>query len=646
MARAVKAVIEISGRVAGSLPASMRQLGSEIGKLTTAQQKDLVAARQLRDERSKLSRGSQEYTAISGRLAAVTSRLDYRTNRIAELGAAQRGATRTTGRLSSRMQGLGNTLGAVTPRVGGLAGSLTGLVGRLGPVGIGVGALAGGVLALGAALNSAGREAKTLLQDAAITGVDVEQYQRAAGIFDRVTESTAEARREVASLARRINDTRLALGGGIGVSVDETILTALSAGGGPQLQEFLELNINEQTLALLESLSTAAERQGPEFAESIAQQLGGNFHELFLAFQSGNLTWEQIEADIARQVVVEEESLRTRAAIAENIEGVHDILERIRNGFFGAVIPALGHLLSGIDRIAGPGSQIDDDFEEALKSYGAEERARATSERERRQAGVDSLASLGGGVDSPDALPPGQSRTGQALAETVNESVGPLVGSVVAPLIHRVAQAVDPDDRVLGAVSAAGQRVFDSLNPFASDEGPAPAPARSSTESAVASAVNESPVGPLLGPAVAPFIPRAAAVIDSVLGSLNPFSRDEEPEPTPRQFGGRVRPGEVTLVGEDGPELARFPAGTEIVPGPVDDRVLGRLPPPPQERPAVQPVAPATPAETGAAARTPATAPVASTSNVYYITGITDIERALEVAERRSAERSLARVGG
>ena len=35
-----------------------------------------------------------------------------------------------------------------------------------------------------------------------------------------------------------------------------------------------------------------------------------------------------------------------------------------------------------------------------------------------------------------------------------------------------------------------------------------------------------------------------------------------------RQYGGRVRPGETTLVGEDGPELARFRPGTEIIPLP------------------------------------------------------------------------------
>ena len=632
MARAVKAVIEISGRVAGSLPASMRQLGSEIGKLTTAQQKDAVASRQLRDERSGLRRGSQEYAAVSARLAAVQGRIDYRTNRIAELGAAQRVATRSTGRLSGRMQGLGNTLGAVTPRIGGMAGSLTGLLGRLGPVGIGVGALAGGVLALGAALNSAGREAKVLLQDAAITGVDVEQYQRAAGIFDRVTESTAEARREVSALARRINDTRLAVGGGIGVSVDETLLTALSAGGGPRLREFLELDINQQTLAILESLANVA-GQRPEFAESLARQFGGNFQELFLRLQSGDLTQEQIESDIAKQIVIEEEALRTRAAIAENIEGVHDILERIRNGFFGAVIPALGHLLSGIDRLAGPGSQIDDDFEQALKNYGAEERARAASERERsrgeqnfqRQAAVNSLEGAAGSPGAASPAPPPASRTGQALAAAVSVPF-------VSPFIQRAADEADLDSQVLGALSAGGRSVLDFLNPFASRGGPAP---------------------------------------------------------TPRQFGGRVRPGEVTVVGEDGPELARFPAGTEIVPASVDDRVLGQLPvtqqrpaaqpvagatpapveddrvlgqlPVTQQRPAAQPVAGATPAPVEisvAAARTPAPAPapeisvatkpapVTHITHKYNITGITDIDRALEVAERRSAERSLARVGG
>ena len=38
------------------------------------------------------------------------------------------------------------------------------------------------------------------------------------------------------------------------------------------------------------------------------------------------------------------------------------------------------------------------------------------------------------------------------------------------------------------------------------------------------------------------------------------------PELVGRQGGGRVRPGEITLVGEDGPEIARFPGGTEIMP--------------------------------------------------------------------------------
>ena len=566
MARAVKAIIEISGRVAGSLPASMRQLNSEIGKLTTAQQKDAVASRQLREERATLRRGSQEYAAVSGRLAAVQGRIDYRTNRIAELGAAQRGATRDTGRLSGRMQGLGNTLGAVTPRVGGLAGSLTGLLGRLGPAGIGLGLLAGGALALGAALNSAGKEAKALLQDAAITGVDVEQYQRAAGIFDRVTESTAEARREVSALARRINDTRLAVGGGIGVSVDETLLTALSAGGGPRLREFLELDINQQTLALLESLANVAGRR-PEFAESLARQFGGNFQELFIRLQSGDLTREQIEGDIARQIVIDEESLRTRAAIAENIEGVHDILERIRNGFFGAVIPALGHLLSGIDKLAGPGSQIPDDFEQALKNYGAEERARAASERERRQgeqnfqgqAGVNSLEGAAGSPGAALPAPPARSRTEQAVDAFVALPEPPELLPVVVSLIRRAADAADAVNR--------GDR---SLNPF--------------------DAVD--PDDRVLGAVKA-----AVTSVGSVLGSLNPFASDKGPAPTPRRFGGRVQSGEATLVGEDGPEVARFPGGTEILPAPVeDDRVLGRLPPPPQERPAVQPVAGATPA--------------------------------------------------
>ena len=194
-------------------------------------------------------------------------------------------------------------------------------------------------------------------------------------------------------------------------------------------------------------------------------------------------------------------------------------------------------------------------------------------------------------------------------------------GPLAARLIRRTADEVDLDSRVLGALSSAGRSALDFLNPFASGEGAAP---------------------------------------------------------TPRRFGGRVQPGEVTLVGEDGPEVAKFPAGTEILPAPVDDRALGALSPQqrpaaqpvatatpapveddrvlgslpvPQQRPAAQPVATATPAPVQvnvAAAPAPAAAPAAVTNirHVYNITGVTDIERALEVAERRSAERSLAQVGG
>jgi hypothetical protein len=43
-----------------------------------------------------------------------------------------------------------------------------------------------------------------------------------------------------------------------------------------------------------------------------------------------------------------------------------------------------------------------------------------------------------------------------------------------------------------------------------------------------------------------------------------------------RQFGGTVVPGETTLVGEAGPELARFPAGTQITPAGPTARAIAR----------------------------------------------------------------------
>jgi chromosome segregation ATPase len=43
---------------------------------------------------------------------------------------------------------------------------------------------------------------------------------------------------------------------------------------------------------------------------------------------------------------------------------------------------------------------------------------------------------------------------------------------------------------------------------------------------------------------------------------------------TPLARGGFTRQGEVTLVGEEGPELAVFPAGTEIIPNPQTERMI------------------------------------------------------------------------
>jgi tape measure domain-containing protein len=50
----------------------------------------------------------------------------------------------------------------------------------------------------------------------------------------------------------------------------------------------------------------------------------------------------------------------------------------------------------------------------------------------------------------------------------------------------------------------------------------------------------------------------------SIAAQMNAYRRKQGYQG--RAMGGTTRPGETTLVGERGPEIARFPAGTEIVP--------------------------------------------------------------------------------
>lgn len=47
---------------------------------------------------------------------------------------------------------------------------------------------------------------------------------------------------------------------------------------------------------------------------------------------------------------------------------------------------------------------------------------------------------------------------------------------------------------------------------------------------------------------------------------------------TPRAGGGTTRPGETTLVGERGPEIAQFPAGTRIIPTQQTRQILSQQP--------------------------------------------------------------------
>src|SRR5690606_38901123 len=67
-------------------------------------------------------------------------------------------------------------------------------------------------------------------------------------------------------------------------------------------------------------------------------------------------------------------------------------------------------------------------------------------------------------------------------------------------------------------------------------------------------------------------LPSLSSALNTILSLTNPanlvtdLTRRTAGQIVARQGGGTVRPGELTLVGERGPELVRLPAGATVLP--------------------------------------------------------------------------------
>ena len=363
-----KAIVEIEGKIDPSLPRSVGQLEQRFRSLTAAQAKDKAAAAALQAQLKGLNRGTADYAKTAQQLSTVQGRLRYRADEIVEVTRRTRAAAAQNDRFTKSLAGTGQALQRVTPAVGGMGGALTGLLGSLGPVGIGLGVLTGGVLALGAALRKSGQEAAGLLETATLTGVDVEQLQKGAGFLDSTTESTQQAQAAFAQFATQVNDLRLGLQGGIGVNIDQNLLTLLSA-GEVDINAFLGADIRDQFLGIVDAFGkTYADNSA--FAESLTRTLPKDMQELLLEYGRGNVTQEELLRSYDAQHAQSEEALRDQKTAAERLESIEDVMKQMRDALVQGVVRGLGHLLTAVDILIGPGSQIPDEIEEFLKNFG------------------------------------------------------------------------------------------------------------------------------------------------------------------------------------------------------------------------------------------------------------------------------------
>ena len=175
-----KAVVQIGGTVAASLPSSARKATQELERLTTAQRIDSREARKLGGELKTLRKGTQEYKTALAQQASVKTRTAERSVRIRELG--ERAQTS-----------------------GGLLGRFGGVLGRLGPYGAaaaaGVGLAVGAVTALVKITNKYADESRSLSRTAIALDADPELLYRTAAALRTVTGDPESAKAQAAGLA-------------------------------------------------------------------------------------------------------------------------------------------------------------------------------------------------------------------------------------------------------------------------------------------------------------------------------------------------------------------------------------------------------------------------------------------------------------
>ena len=187
--RNYKAVVQIAGTVAASLPSSARKASAELERLTTAQRIDRLEGNRLKSELRSLRKGTDDYKTALAQQAAIRTRTAERSVRIRELGEASQQSTGILGRFGAGLRSIGP--------YGAAAGA-------------GIGLATAAITFLVRWMNRAADEARQLNRTGVVFDVDTELLYRSGEALRTVTGDLRSAEQQAASLASGAQQLRQA----------------------------------------------------------------------------------------------------------------------------------------------------------------------------------------------------------------------------------------------------------------------------------------------------------------------------------------------------------------------------------------------------------------------------------------------------
>ena len=525
VSRNISTVITVGGSVAASLPSSMKRAVAELDRLKLAQQQDVAESNRLRTALRGLSRNSDEYRLRTQQLKDVQERINLRVDRIGEAGVAARTASRGVGGLTNRLSAL---------RAG------------LGPAGLALGAVTGIMIGLGAAFSRAGAEANDILITSSRFGVSAESFQRGAAYMRTFTQDAGRARRQFETLlgvgqafervryGEQLDPRRFLAAARLGINVNDLIQGQLDP-----TQLFERVVAGFQDLAPEEALLRAEVLLGPELAANAR------------AVHEGNLSLDEANRRSESARILSTNQLRANQAMGQNIDEIRQLISELVRATVTKLVPYGLRLIEAIETRVAP---VFDFIREQLGIDSADDVGRDRERALTRQ--ITALETAGPNVNIGDPSVRQLYEERDQLRRTLNVGAtgAPIEREpVIHPLVDRIIGLDVPDSPTgeLGTVA----RALTALSGLIAQ-----------VDRTTGDFLRETP-GANVGRAGFSGLQQADRATGDFLRGL-----------VGRQYGGVVRSGETTLVGERGPEIARFPVGTEIIRQYSAGNVGGQLP--------------------------------------------------------------------